>query len=194
VQVIFRRNLLCMAEEIEKAGAKRRKCEYMKKKILFAGNPGQATQPTSKALILLSCVYEEGIEYIAAAIEKAGYELCYLPGQYVAERFPRTPKELSGYACVVLSDIGSNTLLLSDDTFKRSLVSPNRCQSVRDYVLGGGAFLMIGGYYPFPASTPRPVRQHRDPGDPAGSMPCGRRPGGASGGDLSRCPRRPSGT
>lgn len=94
-------------------------------------------------------VYEEGIEFLAEAIKLAGYELEYLPGHKVAEHFPRTVEELSKYDCVVLSDIGSNTLLLEDKTFKRGEVTSNRCDSIRDYVLAGGSFLMIGGYLSF---------------------------------------------
>lgn len=121
-----------------------------KKRILFAGESWTSYTTHVKGFdTFVSCVYEEGVEFIAAAIQKAGYELDYLPGQYVAERFPRTAQELSKYACVVLSDIGSNTLLLSDETLKKSAVCRNRCESIRDYVLAGGAFLMIGGYLSF---------------------------------------------
>ncbi|KMO87061.1 cytoplasmic protein [Megasphaera cerevisiae DSM 20462] len=121
-----------------------------KKKILFGGESWTSFTTHVKGFdTFTTSVYEEGITYIAQAIEKAGYELVYIPGQHVAEQFPRTVEEFSEYACVVLSDIGSNTLLLSDDTFKRGLQTPNRCQSIASYVEQGGAFLMIGGYLSF---------------------------------------------
>ncbi|WP_273079324.1 glutamine amidotransferase [Selenomonas felix] len=120
------------------------------KKILVAGESWTSFTTHVKGFdTFVTSVYEEGIEFLAKAIDKAGYELVYLPGQYVAERFPRTAEELSEYACVVLSDIGSNTLLLSDDTFKRGVKAPNRCQSIAEYVQGGGSFLMVGGYMSF---------------------------------------------
>jgi uncharacterized membrane protein len=50
---------------------------------------------------------------------------------------------------VILSDIGSNTLLLHPDTFSRSRRMPNRCQVIADYVREGGALLMVGGYISF---------------------------------------------
>lgn len=120
------------------------------KKILVAGESWTSFTTHVKGFdTFTTSVYEEGIEFLAKAVERAGYELVYLPGQHVAERFPRTPEELSAYACVVLSDIGSNTLLLSDDTFKRGVKVPNRCQSIAAYVRDGGAFLMVGGYMSF---------------------------------------------
>jgi len=121
-----------------------------KKKILFAGESWTSFTTHVKGFDTFStCVYEEGKEYIERSIERAGYEFVYLPGQHVAERFPRTAAELSEYACIVLSDIGSNTLLLSDDTFKRGLICTNRCDEIKKYVLNGGSFLMIGGYLSF---------------------------------------------
>ena len=50
---------------------------------------------------------------------------------------------------LILSDIGANSLLLSPDTFERSLVRPNRLAAVEQYVRGGGGLLMIGGYLSF---------------------------------------------
>ena len=49
----------------------------------------------------------------------------------------------------MLSDLGANTLLLHPDTFVRSEVLPNRLHAIRDYVAGGGGFVMIGGYMTF---------------------------------------------
>jgi uncharacterized membrane protein len=59
-----------------------------------------------------------------------------------------------GYNCfnrgyIILSDIGSNTLLLPSPTFTRSIKKPNRCNLLRDYVLEGGSLLMVGGYMTF---------------------------------------------
>ena len=121
-----------------------------KEKILVAGESWTSFTTHVKGFdTFYTSVYEEGIEFLARAIDRAGYELVYMPGQYVAERFPRTAAEMAQYACIVLSDIGSNTLLLSDQTFKRGIVCPNRCDEIRNYVMDGGALLMIGGYLSF---------------------------------------------
>jgi uncharacterized membrane protein len=49
----------------------------------------------------------------------------------------------------MLSDCGTNTLLLHPDTFGKSLKTPNRLAAIRDYVAQGGGLLMIGGYMTF---------------------------------------------
>lgn len=121
-----------------------------KKKILVAGESWTSFTTHVKGFdTFYTSTYEEGIKFLARAIDYAGYELVFLPGQYVAERFPRTSEEMAQYACIVLSDIGSNTLLLSDMTFKQGVVCPNRCNELYDYVFSGGALLMIGGYLSF---------------------------------------------
>ena len=58
-------------------------------------------------------------------------------------------EELKKFDCVILSDIGSNTLLLPSATFSKSLKMPDRTKLIRDYVLEGGSLLMIGGYLTF---------------------------------------------
>ena len=65
------------------------------------------------------------------------------------EEFPYTVEELKEYACVILSDIGANTLLLPTSTFTKSEKKPNRCNVIHDYVIEGGGLLMIGGYMTF---------------------------------------------
>ena len=50
---------------------------------------------------------------------------------------------------MILSDIGSNTLLLHPDTWIASKRTPNRLRSLKSYVENGGGLLMVGGYYSF---------------------------------------------
>ena len=122
----------------------------MSKKILVAGESWTSFTTHVKGFdTFYTSRYEEGIEFIGRAIANAGYELVYLPSQYVAERFPWTPEEMSQYACIVLSDIGSNSLLLPDRVFNDGKATPNRCAGLRDYVNQGGALLMVGGYLSF---------------------------------------------
>jgi uncharacterized membrane protein len=60
-----------------------------------------------------------------------------------------TAAALEPYSCVMLSDIGANTLLLHPDTFTKSKVLPNRLHAIRDYVANGGGLVMVGGYLTF---------------------------------------------
>ncbi len=50
---------------------------------------------------------------------------------------------------MILSDIGANTLLLSDSVFIRSQRTGNRLALIADFVEAGGGLLMIGGYLTF---------------------------------------------
>ncbi len=93
--------------------------------------------------------FETGEKWLKEALETCGYEVDFMPNHIAAEQFPFEMEELKNYAAVILSDIGSNTLLLPDDVVIRGLKRPNRCNLLRDYVLEGGALLMVGGYLTF---------------------------------------------
>ncbi len=122
----------------------------MAKKVLIAGESWMSYTTHVKGFdSFYTSVYEEGVGFIRAAMEKAGYEVDFIPNHLAPEKFPFTMEELSEYACVVLSDIGSNTLLLPPATFAKSERWPNRCQLIKDYVNAGGGFLMVGGYMSF---------------------------------------------
>lgn len=122
----------------------------MAKKVLLAGESWTSYTTHVKGFdAFYTSVYEEGGKWLIAALEKAGYEVDYLPNHRIPNEFPTTMEEISRYACVILSDTGSNTLLLHPDTFSKSIRTPNRCMLIRDYVWQGGALLMVGGYMAF---------------------------------------------
>jgi uncharacterized membrane protein len=93
--------------------------------------------------------YEEGIRWFQGAMESSGIEMDFLPSHEAVNKFPTDISELEKYDAVILSDIGSNSLLLSTTTFSQSKVVPNRLQLIKDYVSQGGGFAMIGGYMSF---------------------------------------------
>lgn len=122
----------------------------MSKKILLAGESWTSYTTHVKGFdAFYTSTYEEGADTLIAALEAAGYEVVYLPNHKIPTKFPFTVEALSEYACVILSDTGSNTLLLHPDTFAKSVRMPNRCNTIRDYVKAGGSFLMVGGYMAF---------------------------------------------
>jgi uncharacterized membrane protein len=122
----------------------------MSKKILLAGESWMSYTTHVKGFdAFYTSVYETGEKWLKAAAEKAGYEVEFLPNHLAPEHFPFTMEELKQYDCIILSDIGANTLLLPVPTFSQSIKMPNRCNLIRDYVLDGGALLMIGGYLTF---------------------------------------------
>ena len=122
----------------------------MAKKVLLAGESWTSYTTHVKGFdAFYTSVYEEGADTLIRALERGGYEVTYLPNHIAPAKFPFTMEEIRQYDLVILSDIGSNTLLLHPDTFSKSIRMPNRCNLIRDYVNEGGAFLMIGGYMVF---------------------------------------------
>ena len=96
-----------------------------------------------------STEYEEGGGSFLEALEQAGFAVTYIRAHEVSGRFPTTMDELTEYDVVVLSDIGANSFLLTDDVFLRSEASVNRLSLLCDYVRRGGGLLMVGGYMSF---------------------------------------------
>lgn len=93
--------------------------------------------------------YAEGGAELIRSLEAAGMRVDYLPNHAAARDFPTEASALAAFDVVLLSDIGSNTLLLHPETFSRSRSLANRCELLRAYVEGGGGLAMIGGYLSF---------------------------------------------
>ncbi len=93
--------------------------------------------------------YEEGAEALIAALHVGGADVHYVPNHRAVEHFPRVPAELEPYDVVILSDIGSDSLLLERECFVEGRRVPNRLNSLVTHVHGGAGLLMIGGYMSF---------------------------------------------
>ncbi|MFO1349279.1 MAG: glutamine amidotransferase [Gammaproteobacteria bacterium] len=96
-----------------------------------------------------SVTFHLGAEPFVAALASSAFDVTYMPAHQAAEQFPFELKALQRYAAIILSDIGSNTLLLHPDVWLRGKPVPNRLKLIRDYVLAGGGLIMMGGYYSF---------------------------------------------
>ncbi len=122
----------------------------MSKRILLAGESWMSYTTHVKGFdSFYTSSYETGEKWLKAALEKGGYTVDFMPNHLANEDFPFTMEALNAYDCVILSDIGANTLLLPTATFTKSIKKPNRCNLIRDYVLQGGALVMVGGYLTF---------------------------------------------
>lgn len=93
--------------------------------------------------------YEEAVKWLKEAIESGGYETVHMPAHVAADSFPYKLEELNEYDCIILSDIGSNTFLLSNSTFIDCNSNPDRLELIKEYVNNGGALIMVGGYMSF---------------------------------------------
>ena len=93
--------------------------------------------------------YVEGVGPLRDALTESGFIVDYLPAHIAMREFPSSTDELAEYACVILSDIGANSLLLHPDTFAASRPTGHRLRALAQYVRGGGGLVMIGGYMTF---------------------------------------------
>ena len=122
----------------------------MSKRVLIAGESWTTHSIHQKGFDSFTTTeYNEGVAWLRAALEANGWSVDFQPSHIAARDFPNTAEALGAYACVMLSDIGANTLLLHPNTFTRSQVLPNRLHAIRDYVANGGGLVMIGGYLTF---------------------------------------------
>ncbi len=120
------------------------------KKVLLAGESWMSYTTHVKGFdSFYTSVYETGEKWLVKALKNGGYDVTFMPNHIAPEEFPFEVEELNKYDCVILSDIGANTLLLPPATFSRSEKMPNRAKTIRDYVLNGGSLLMVGGYLTF---------------------------------------------
>ncbi len=93
--------------------------------------------------------YEEGGGAFLDALTQSSFAVTYIRAHEISSRFPTTKPELEQFDVVVLSDIGANSFLLTDETFLRSERSVNRLAILADYVRDGGGLVMVGGYMSF---------------------------------------------
>jgi uncharacterized membrane protein len=93
--------------------------------------------------------YQVGIGPLRDALNGSVIELIHLPGHLAPTDFPSHKEALAEFDVVVLSDIGSNSLLLHPDTFLRGERTPNRLSLIAEWVEEGGGFMMVGGYLSF---------------------------------------------
>ena len=106
--------------------------------------------------------YEEGAGIFLAALDAAGFAVTYVRAHEVSMRFPTTRAAIEEFDVVILSDIGSNSFLLCDETFLRSQRTVNRLTLLSEFVRNGGGLLMVGGYMSFSGIDGR-ARYHATP-------------------------------
>jgi uncharacterized membrane protein len=121
-----------------------------KKKILLAGESWVSTATHIKGFDQFATVtHHTGADELLKALKATDFNVTFMPAHEAQRSFPQTMDALAAYDAVILSDLGSNTLLLHPDTWIHSRTTPNRLRLLRDYVSGGGGLLMFGGYYSF---------------------------------------------
>jgi uncharacterized membrane protein len=121
-----------------------------KSKVLLAGESWISTANHIKGFDQFSSVtYHTGADELLRAMKDSPFDIEFMPAHAAQRDFPQTMEAIQAYDAIILSDLGSNTLLLHPDTWIHSRTTPNRLKLIRDYVREGGALLMLGGYYSF---------------------------------------------
>ncbi len=117
--------------------------------ILLAGESWEELSLYVKGVdVSTASRYVEAGDHLIAALEAAGATVTYQPCHVARESFPSTAADLAAYDLVLLSDIGAQTLLVPPSVAAGD-TAPNRCRALAEYVRGGGALGMIGGYLSF---------------------------------------------
>ena len=122
----------------------------MNKKVLLVGESWVSSATHYKGFDQFGSVtFHLGAEPLVNALKDSPFELTYMPAHEAVEKFPFEMSGLAEYDALILSDIGSNSLLLPPEVWLRSRTVPNRLKLIRDWTGNGGGLLMIGGYLSF---------------------------------------------
>ncbi len=74
-----------------------------------------------------------------------GVEAEYMPTPYISECFPSTLEDMKKYDVIIISDVGTDTLLMYPDIFKIPM-GENRLKLLSEYVKSGGGLMCVGGW------------------------------------------------
>lgn len=121
----------------------------MTKKVLLLGCSTIALRIIQKGVdSFTKTEYTVGAVDFRAVLEARGYQITHVLSGEIAADMPRAVEALRAYDAVVISDVGSNTFLLSPVTAS-ARIDVDRLAVLADYVRGGGGLLLVGGYLAF---------------------------------------------
>ncbi len=96
-----------------------------------------------------SVTFHLGAEPLVAALQGGEFDITYMTAHDTVEKFPFSLEELSAYQAIILSDIGTNSLLLPPAVWLHGKPVANRLKIIRDWTAAGGGLVMAGGYFSF---------------------------------------------
>lgn len=98
--------------------------------------------------VIRDAAYGEAADHFIDTLESVGASVAFQPCHVAEESFPRTREGLDDYDVVILSDIGADTLQLTERV-RDGETDVDRCALLADWVHDGGALGMVGGYMSF---------------------------------------------
>ena len=109
-----------------------------KKRILLVGESWVTSANHTKGWDTFSSVtFHLGAEPLVDALKDSPFELTYMKAHEAALDFPLSLEGLTHYDAILLSDIGSNTLLLHPDVWLQGKTVPNRLKLLKEYSARG---------------------------------------------------------
>lgn len=118
-----------------------------------------------------SHAYKEDGQMLVQALTDGGHAVEWMRTCHVPDSFPEELAALQRYDAVILSDLGSNSLIFHPEMLNKSIPHPNRLTLLREYVRTGGGLLMVGGWMSFAGIDGR-ARYHRTPVEEALPVTC----------------------
>ena len=147
--------------------------DKMTKKVLLVGESWVSSATHFKGFDHFgSTTFHSGAAPFLKAMEGTDFEITHMTAHEAPEALPMTLEGLQEWDCIILSDIGSSSLLLHPDVWLHSKSTPNRLSLLQHYVEQGGGLAMVGGYLTFqgidgkgrwrntPVEATLPVRCH----------------------------------
>ncbi len=117
--------------------------------VLLAGESWVTVQFEIKGRnVMRDSEYGESADEFIEMLESIGASVTYQPCHVAAKSFPRTAEEFDEFDLVLLSDIGADSLQITDQVAAGD-TDADRCAVLADWVHDGGALGMIGGYMSF---------------------------------------------
>ena len=99
----------------------------MTRKVLLVGESWVSAATHYKGFDQFGSVtFHLGAEPLVKALKGSEFDLTYMPAHEAVEQFPFDMAGLDGYRAIILSDIGSNSLLLPPAVWLQSRTVPNR--------------------------------------------------------------------
>src|SRR5207302_7903396 len=108
-------------------------------KILVAGESWMTAATHFKGWdFFSSTTFHTGIDHLRRALEGQAIEVVHMPSHEAATAFPLRLAELQAYNAIILSDIGSNTLVLHLENWLHGKTVTNRLNLYAQYVTSWG--------------------------------------------------------
>lgn len=122
----------------------------MPKNILLVGESWITNETHYKGFDHFSSTnFHTGAEPFLEAVAGEEFNVTYMPAHEAVRDLPYERAGYDQWDVILISDIGSNSILLPPEVFIKSERRPNRLKLLREWTHDGGGLMMVGGYLTF---------------------------------------------